>query len=104
MMNIQTICKDMADGVRDEIRQAIMDGKDIVEYTKEYGDTVVIVGVRSYWPYTCCVVSHEDSSHKSPCIEKAIENAVPDWYSVEREVASEYGYSLTDDELVIRSC
>ena len=104
MMKVNTICQEMAEGVREEIRQAIMDGKDIVEYTKEYGDVVVMVGVRSYWPYICCVVSHEDSSHKSPRLENAIEKAVPDWYSVEREIASEYEYSLTDDELAMRSC
>ena len=104
MVNIQTICKDMADGVREQIREAIMAGDDIAEYTKEYGDTVVVVGVRSYWPFICCVVGHEDGSHKSPRIEQAVEDAVPDWYSVEREVAMEYGYSLTDDEIAMRSC
>lgn len=101
---VDTICREMADGVREEIRQAILDGKEIVEYTKEYGDVVVMVGVRSYWPYICCVVSHYDCSHKSPRLEQAIENAVPDWYSVEREIANDYQYSLTDDEIAMRSC
>lgn len=99
---VDMICREVADGVREGIRQAILDGKEIVEYTKEYGDVVVMVGVRSYWPYICCIVSHNDGSHKSPRLEQAIENAVPDWHSVEREIANEYKYSLTDNEIAMR--
>lgn len=101
---VDTICREMADGVREEIRQAIMGGKYFAEYTKEYGDVVVMVRVRSFLPYISCVVSHYDGCHNSPRLEQVIENAMPDWYSIEREIASELRYSLTDDEIAMRLC
>ena len=104
-MNVQMICKELAEGIREQMRQAIMAGDDRATYEKEYGDCVVVVDVRAYGnQMTYAVVSHWDGRKKSPRLEQAIENAMPSWYSVEREVAAEYSYSLTDDEIAMRSC
>ena len=100
---IDTIIREMSDGVRQQMRTAIMAGDDRATYEKEYGDCVVVVDVRAYGTQiTLAVVSHYDAKHKSPRLEKVIEDAMPNWYSVEREVASEYSYSLTDDEIKTR--
>lgn len=105
MKAVDTICRELADGVREQIRQAIMAGDDRATYEKEYGDSVIVVDVRAYGSMLVyAVVGHADGSHKSPRLEEAIENAVPDWYSIEREVASELRYSLTDDEIAMRLC
>lgn len=105
MKNIETICREVADGVREEIRQAITEGCDSASYEKEYGGGVIVVDVRAYGSMMVyAVVGHQDGRHRSPRIEQAIENAVPDWYSVERDVAEELRYSLMDEEIAMRLC
>ena len=102
---VDTIVRELSEGMRQQMRQAIMAGDDMATYQKEYGDCVIMVDVRAYCSQiTLAVVSHYDARHKSPRLEKVIEDAMPNWYSVEREVASEYSYSLTDDEIAMRLC
>ena len=101
---VDTIIREMSDGVRQQIREAIIAGYDRATYEKEYGDSVIVVDVRAYGSQiTLAVVSHYDARHKSPRLEQVIENAMPNWYSVEREIASELSYSLTDDEIAMRN-
>ena len=102
---VDTIVRELSDGVREQMREAILAGDDRATFEKEYGDCVIVVDVRAYGSQiTLAVVSHYDARHKSPRLERVIEDAMPNWYNVEREVASEFSYSLTDDELEMRLC
>ena len=102
---VDTIVMELSDGMHQQMREAIMAGDDRATFEKEYGDCVIVVDVRAYGSQiTLAVVSHYDARHKSPRLEQVIEDAMPNWYSVEREVASEFSYSLTDDELAMRLC
>ena len=86
---VDTIVRELSDGMREQIRTAIMAGDDRATFEKEYGDCVIVVDVRAYGSQiTLAVVSHYDAKHKSPRLEHVIEDAMPNWYSVEREVAN----------------
>ena len=102
---VDTIVRELSEGMREQMREAIMAGDDRATYEKEYGDCVIVVDVRLYGTQiTLATVSHYDGRHNSPRLEQVIENAMPSWYSVEREVAKEFEYSLTTDELAMRLC
>ena len=102
---VDKIIRELSDGVREQMRTAIIAGDDRATFEKEYGDCVIVVDVRLYgFQKTMAVVGHYDGRHKSPRLEQIIENAMPSWYTVEREIASEVSYSLTDDEIAMRFC
>ena len=102
---VDTIVRELSAGMRQQMREAIMAGDDRATFEKEYGDSVIVVDIRLYGTQiTLATVAHYDGRHRSPRLEHVIEDAMPSWYTIEREVAREYSYSLTDDEIAMRSC
>ena len=98
MKKIQQIIREVADGVLDAMKDAIMSGYDYVNYEKVYGDAAVYVDVREvrlrggmYIDDTDVCVYHPESGHQSPRLEKAIREAIPNWFKVkEEEVERQY--------------
>lgn len=98
MKKIQQIIREVADGVLDAMKDAIMSGYDYVNYEKVYGDAAVYVDVREvrlrggmYIDDTDVCVYHAESGHQSPRLEKAIREAIPNWFKVkEEEVERQY--------------
>lgn len=94
MKKIQEIIKAVADGVLDAMKDAIESGYDYVNYEKVYGDAAVYVDVREvrlrggmYIDDLDVCVYHSESGHQSPRLEKAIRDAVPNWFKVKEEVS-----------------
>ena len=94
MKKIQEIIKAVADGVLDAMKDAIESGYDYVNYEKVYGDAAVYVDVREvrlrggmYIDDLDVCVYHAESGHQSPRLEKAIRDAVPNWFKVKEEVS-----------------
>ena len=98
MKKIQQIIREVADGVLDAMKDAIMSGYDYVNYEKVYGDAAVYVDVREvrlrggmYIDDTDVCVYHAESGHQSPRLEKAIREAIPNWFKVkDEEVERQY--------------
>ena len=63
MTKLETIICQVADGVREEMEQSIMRGY--------YVDVIEQV-----------MVSHFDTAHRSPRLEQAIREVIPDWWEV----------------------
>ena len=94
MKKIQEIIKAVADGVLDAMKDAIESGYDYVNYEKVYGDAAVYVDVREvrlrggmYIDDLDVCVYHAEGGHQSPRLEKAIRDAVPNWFKVKEEVS-----------------
>lgn len=95
MMNVKTICKEVASKVKNSIEEAIDGGFKSVNVELMYGTACVQVYSRwedvSGWlvPETQVNVFHEDDSHESPLLEAAISAAIPTWDDVEKGIENE---------------
>ena len=93
MKKIQTIIKEVADGVLAAMKDAIESGYDYMNFEKVCGDAAVYVDVREvrlsngmYIDDLDVCVYHAEGSHQSPRLESAIRSALPDWFDIKREV------------------
>lgn len=96
MMNYQTICTQVAAGVKDAMQTAIAEGEQDMTWERYFGTAVVIVEVAQRnvngWlqTYTYVTVAHEDAHHQSPRLRSAIAKALPDWDEEERRIRLRY--------------
>lgn len=93
MTKLQNIIRETTNGVLLKMQDTFELGDDRMHYEKEYGNAVVCVDiheVRCVNGY--CIddvdvwVAHEDSKHDSPLLTEAIRQALPDWFTIKREV------------------
>lgn len=93
MATLQNIIRETTNGVLLKMQDTFELGDDRMYYEKEYGNAVVCVEiheVRCVNGY--CIddvdvwVAHEDSKHDSPLLTEAIRKALPDWWTIKREV------------------
>lgn len=93
-MNRQKLLNGIASDVRSEMVTTIEDGFDWFRYEKEYGTALVLVDFREirltngmlYDDVEVAVQHDDDNSRISSNLEKAIREALPDWFTVKREV------------------
>lgn len=97
MKKIQTIIKEVADGVLAAMKEAIESGYDYINYEKVYGDAAVYVDVKEvrlrgglYIDDLDVCVYHAESGHQSPRLEQAIRKAMPDWFKVKEGMGVQY--------------
>ena len=97
MKKIQTIIKEVADGVLAAMKDPIESGYDYINYEKVYGDAAVYVDVKEvrlrggmYIDDMDVCVYHAESGHQSPRLEQAIRKAMPDWFKVKEEMSVQY--------------
>lgn len=94
MSKKETIIKEISSAMRDAIIGAVSFKENYVDKEFVYGDAIVWV-VMGYelvngWlaPLKEVKVLHDDDAHKSPLLESAITEALPNWDKLEKE----YGY------------
>ena len=98
MKNYRQICKEVAGDVKAKIETAVTFHEDSVTYEKHYGTAGIIVETgyerKNGWlyPYTNVVVLHDDCCHTSPRLTAAIEEALPDWSTIERNIEEQMEY------------
>ena len=92
-MNRQKLIIDIARAVHDEMYDCISQGWDRLSWEREYGLALVRVEVAlvrlrngMYIDDVDVAVMHDDNGHESPLLEKAIREALPDWFNVKDEV------------------
>jgi hypothetical protein len=97
MKKIQTIIKEVADGVLAAMKDAIESGYDYINYEKVYGDAAVYVDVKEvrlrggmYIDDMDVCVYHAERGHQSPRLEQAIRKAMPDWFKVKEGMSVQY--------------
>ena len=94
MSKKETIIKEISSAMRDAIIEAVSFNENSVIKNFVYGDAVVSVEMGyelvNGWlaPVKEINVLHDDDAHKSPLLESAITEALPDWDKLEKE----YGY------------
>lgn len=80
MKRTENIIAMVVDGVRNQLEREIQAGAREVHYEQAFGTAYVDV---RYTPYSVTViVSHIDTKHRSPMLEKEIVNVLPDWNEV----------------------
>ena len=93
-MNRKKLLNEIAGDVHYEMQTAIEDGYDWIRYEKEYGAALVLVEVREipmsngmvYDDVEVAIQHDDDDRRLSPLLEKAIREALPDWFEIKREV------------------
>ena len=92
-MNRQKLINEIARAVHDEMYDCISQDWDRLSWEREYGLALVRVEVElvrlrngMYIDDVDVAVMHDDSTHESPLLEKAIREALPDWFNVKDEV------------------
>lgn len=100
MKNLKDICKEISSAMRDKIIGAVSFNEYYVYKEFVYGDAIVSVEMGhekvNGWlaPIKEVNVLHDDDTHKSPLLESAITEALPDWDKLEKE----YGYVEDEQE------
>lgn len=95
MSKLQTIIYDVAVEVRKEMASAIFNGSKGMHYEKAYGDAYVDIDIylKIENNYVIVVkeaiVSHVDTQHKSPLLEKAIFDVLPNWFDMYENIKDE---------------
>lgn len=85
MKKLENIIKDVAAGVRNEMEDSIRSKVRRLHFEKSYGEAYVDVDYLS--PSVVMVsASHIDTAHRSPLLEGAILDALPDWYEVYNDI------------------
>lgn len=90
----ETIIKEISSAMRDAIIDAVSFNESKVEKEFYYGNAFVVVEMgyemKNGWliPVTEVNVLHDDDMHRSPLLEGAITEALPNWDKLEKE----YGY------------
>lgn len=88
MTKLETIICQVAAGVREEMEQSIMRGAYGMHFEQVYGDAYVDIDIfeeeRGYYVDVIeqVMVSHFDTAHRSPRLEQAIREVIPDWWEV----------------------
>lgn len=81
MKRVTNIVEMVRDGVRNYLENEIYLGAKKVHYEQQFGEAYVDV---DYTPWKVTVsVSHPDTKHHSPLLERAILDVLPDWSEVE---------------------
>ena len=95
-MNRQKLIKEVANEVHGEMYSRINDGMCWMYWERFYGlarvcveVTEVILNNGSVIDDVDVYVAHDDMTHESPLLEKAIRKALPNWFDVKREVERE---------------
>ena len=93
MRKSERIINQVASGVREEMTDSISQGCDWMTYEREVCGVPVKVEIREvrlrggyYIDDVDVFVEHDDTSHQSPLLEKAIREALPNWFNVKAEV------------------
>ena len=98
MKNYRQICKEVAGDVKAKIETAVTFHEDSITYEKKYGKAIVYVETgferKRGWlvPFTIVDVLHDDCDHISPRLTAAIEEALPDWSTIERNIEEQMEY------------
>ena len=94
MSKKETIIKEITKVMRDEIIDAVSFNEKKVDKEFVYGDAIILI-VMGYEPKNGWLIPlkevnvlHDEDTHKSPLLESAITEALPDWDKLEKE----YGY------------
>ena len=89
------IINQVAEEVRKEMEQSIIEGASSMHYEKMVGDAYIDVEITEQ-SVGCCltmvvdvIVSHYDTGHRSPLLESETKRALPDWYEVQDSMIRE---------------
>ena len=99
MSKKETIIKEISSAMRDAIIEHVSFNEHYVYNEFVYGDAIVQIEMGHEKVNGCLApikevnVLHDDDTHKSPLLESAIMEALPDWDKLEKE----YGY-VEDEE------
>ena len=92
-MKKSEIIKKIATEVKAEMVDSISQGCDWMVFEQEINGVPVKVEIREvrlrngyYIDDVDVFIEHDDTSHQSPLLEKAIREALPDWFNVKQEV------------------
>lgn len=94
MSKKETIIKEISSAMRDAIIEAVSFNEYYVFKEFVYGDAIVSIEMGYELVNGCLApvkeihVLHDEDTHKSPLLESAITEALPDWDKLEKE----YGY------------
>lgn len=93
MKKSETIIKKVATEVKAEMMDSILQGCDWMVFEQEINGVPVKVEIREvrlkngyYIDDVDVFIEHDDTSHQSPLLEKAIREALPNWFNVKAEV------------------
>ena len=95
MSKLQTIIYDVAVEVRKEMASAIFNGSNGMHYEKAYGDAYVDIDIfvvfkgNYMFEVKEVMISHCDTQHKSPLLEKAIYDILPNWFDMYENIKDE---------------
>ena len=95
MSKLQTIIYDAAVGVRKEMAEAIFNGAKGMHFEKVYGDAYVDIDIflefkdNYVFEVKEVMISHCDTQHKSPLLEKAIYDVLPNWFDMYENIKDE---------------
>lgn len=94
MSKKETIIKEISSAMRDAIIEAVSFNENRVIKEFVYGEAIVNIEMGYELVNGCLApikeinVLHDEDTHKSPLLESAITEAMPDWDKLEKE----YGY------------
>lgn len=92
MTTLENIITEVAAGVRMEMEDSILAGAYGMHFEKVYGDAYVDIDIfeehRGGYIEVIeqVMVSHFDTCHRSPLLESAIKNVLPDWWEVKNSM------------------
>ena len=93
MKKSENIIKKVASEVKAEMVDSISQGCDWMVFEQEINGVPVKVEIREvrlrngyYIDDVDVFIEHDDTSHQSPLLEKAIREALPNWFNVKAEV------------------
>lgn len=91
MKKFDKALKEIADGVKDAMYDAISEDLTRCSYEYDFGNTTIMVEVELVGSVCAVVVpdvwiERDDCEHNSPRVIEAVKNILPDWWSVTQEV------------------
>ena len=92
-MKRKQLMKEIQDSLKSEMREAILDGWDWMDFEQCFGDATVHVKLYevrlAYGKYILdedIWIEHLNRRHESPLLEKAVKEILPDWFQIKMEV------------------
>ena len=96
MKKFDRLVKEIAAGVREEMRSSIEGGFDWFSYEHDLSDCTINVECHKVQCINGCVISdydvwidRENEQHSSPIVIRAIRQALPEWYDEQQKYEEE---------------
>ena len=88
----QEIISHIVSEVREQMYQCLFAGMDRMWSEVVMGEAVINVEIHEVYSHSFeiadvqCVITHDVEEHKSPLLEQAIIDALPDWYEMKHKI------------------